>query len=271
MLRQRQKWVLLAIALIAFAGFLILGEREGASPPGGEDRSFWRGLLGAVGIKKEGVPGSEATRAPASSSTVVDPGAEKSRNLSSRAKRARLGGKAQGVPLARTPPMDPAVSRGLGLGDSGAPDARRQEPEGSWRSAGKPGFAGDVTGLGGQATLPAGGGGARTNEGESSPLIGTPEEDAASVDSEPRDCSPKIHHSLLDVGGNPSIFQTAAGSSLVNMFGERFNVGDAPAFILYFPESERGSGGALFDERYFVMIRGECIPDGEFLKSALRN
>jgi hypothetical protein len=91
------------------------------------------------------------------------------------------------------------------------------------------------------------------------------------------DCgAPSLKVIVVDVVAHPigrAAYEKPCGSDslvIAGGFVERFNIGDKPACVIYIPQTCRGSGVAIFEDRFVISVHGECIPDHEFLKIALR-
>lgn len=141
----------------------------------------------------------------------------------------------------------------------------------------KQSFTGDPTliagGAGGATPQSGGSGGeiaAASAEGEASADAGA--EDSANPSCP--DCgAPFVTTMVVDILTQP-IFESAfdatcSGPFFMGGHGEGFEIGGDPACVTFFPTTCRGSGVALLDERFFVTVRGECIPDRNFLKNIL--
>jgi hypothetical protein len=246
MLRNRNTLILAGAALVAFVVFLVFGAEE----RGAASREGSGGLLGWFG--KSGP--SDATPG------VSESGGEGSQVQGRKAREARRKLLQRKNAKKKEGPADPnllqRMTAGLGgLIPTGTPDASR---EGVLTQNFRGGSAGTVVRGGARRTNPAG-------------SVDDVEEPAS---TDPNQCgSPKIRKSVFDLQTHPQMraaFDVPSKSNLISQgFGERFTVGGGPAFVIYIPQSKRGSAGAIFDNRFLVTLSGECIPDRQFLKSLL--
>jgi hypothetical protein len=91
----------------------------------------------------------------------------------------------------------------------------------------------------------------------------------------PSNCGvPTIQKSVVDLQKSPLLraaFDVPSNSYLIRKgMGELFKIGDAPAFVILIPTTKRASAGAIFENRFLVLIKGQCIPDRQYLKALLR-
>jgi hypothetical protein len=91
------------------------------------------------------------------------------------------------------------------------------------------------------------------------------------------DCgAPSVKSTVADLATQPMMraaFDKPCGgeSLLINAgLGERFSISGSPACVVYIPQTCRGSGVAIFEDRFVVSVHGECIPNMEFLKEFLQ-
>lgn len=234
--------VLAGVGLAAFAVFLIVGW------VGGKDNSSGGGGAGIAASALGEKGGQDAS-----------PGREASRGLVVKKRPVRD----------RKKPADPALVKKLKV--PGKRFVATGPPVSPKDGIVKQSFSGDPTliaGGAGGATLQPGG-----SRGEGAGASAEAEAEESS-DAACPDCSaPFVTTMVVDLVTQP-IFQGAFESTcsspfFMGGFGEGFDIGGNPACISFFPTTCRGSGAALFDERFFVSLRGECIPDRDFLKNVL--
>jgi hypothetical protein len=246
---NRNNRILIGVALAAFLAFTVFSESGG---------SFWSRLLhsfsrGSAGSSRVapahvGAPGT--TAAPGGKEPKDDSGAPARGSL--RAKSAK-----KSDPTLRRPP-DPNLVRRLGGGEGLVPITPPQSlRDGIVRQT----FRASKGPVASGAPSASNGGGSTPTAPEPSP-------------SSPSNCGPAILSiTVIDLKKNPNLqraFDVPSLSPLIqNDLGERFQIGAAPAYVIYYPAAKTGSAGAIFDERFLVSIRGNCIPSRAFLKKQL--
>jgi hypothetical protein len=248
----RNIWILVGVAGIAFLVFLLLGRGENSSPTA--DGS---GILGVFRGGQEKASGSlgtsdTGTGETASGAAAAGGGRSPGAGLAGRSARQKAKGR-----VAADPDLVKRLQVGGGdlvpIGPASSPRAGLVQQF----------FRGGTPSSGPSGTVVAGGGGP-----DPAPA---PEPDT----QDKNDCgAPKVRKTIIDLQENPimhSVFNVPAASVMIdNGNGERFNIGDAPAYVIYIPRSKTGGGGAIFDNRFLVSIQGRCIPSREFLKSLLK-
>ena len=239
--------VLGGIGLAAFALFLIFGwVSDDDSGRGGQGAEF-------AGAGPGGEGGQDASL-----------GGDESRGRKSVLDKRPAGG--------RNKPADPALVKKLRV--PGGRFVATGPPFSPKEGIVKQFFTGDPT-------LVAGGAGGNTlqsgAESAAASAEGEASSDAAADDSDDASCpdcgTPFVTTMVANIVTQP-IFQgafeaTCSSPFFMGGFGEGFEIGGNPACVSFFPHSCRGSGAALFDGRFFVSIRGECIPSRNFLKDVL--
>jgi hypothetical protein len=258
---NRNNLILIGVALVAFLVFVVFSGGDGSSVGhgGGLWSRFLSGLTGGSagssgvappppvgelgtastsGMKKP--PGEAGSPAPG---TLRGKGAKKSTPKSGRAPDPnlvrRLGGSKDLVPA--TPPQSPregivrqrfTVSAGSQTQSMGGSDSASPNPE--------------------------------SNSSNESPNP-----------SDLNNCgSPVLNKAVIDVKLHPellSAFTVPYNSPFIRLGkGERFQIGDAPAYVIYINGTKSGTAGAFFDNQFVVSIMGRCIPNRQFLKAQLR-
>ncbi len=250
---SRNTWILVGVAAVAFGAFLLFGVGEDSSPSGvgsgflrlfrgGGERTAGEVTARSAAPGGPGLTGSELARRRAAAAAVAKR-LKKNRN--------RPGG-----------PPDPELLRRMQAGGGGlvATSPAQAPREGivqqSFR-AGKSGASGD------NGTVVNGG-------------AGTGEDDTG--DAGPQDPSkcgaPTVQKTVVDLQKTPLLraaFDVPSSSLLIKRgLGELFKVGDAPAFVILIPSTKSASAGALFDDRFLVLIKGKCIPNRQYVKALLR-
>jgi len=262
MLGNRTNLILLGVALAAFLAFVLFGGGGEFSP--GPGVGFWGRLFGG------------SIGGPAGSSGVAPPGVAPPVGALGTAPAAGTGGPAGGEfagksakkfsPKSRRPP-DPNLVRRLGGGANLVPSAPPESP--------REGIVQQTFTVARDVIAPKGQGGPNLlNVPTPEPTPEPTPTPAPTPPNPPKDCGmPKLRKSVIDLKLQPMmrpVFDVPYQSKFIQISGERFTIGDAPAYVIYFPQTKRGSAGAIFQERFIVSISGECIPSRGFLKAQLR-
>lgn len=238
---SRNLWILVGVGVVAFLGFVLF--------EGGEDGTSGGGGSGSLGLFRGG---GERSTGDVGAGSVVAGGrtpAEERRLAEARAKKRLMKSR----PGAGGPP-DPELLKRIQSGGGGlVATGPAQAPRGglvrqSFRGGMRVGSAGDGTQIAG----------------------GTGEDDPG----DPEDCgAPRIEKMVVDLQVRPEMrvaFDVPSQNDhMRNGLGERFSIGGAPAFVTLLP-NKNSSAGAIFDDRFLVLIRGRCIPSRAYVKALLR-
>ncbi len=247
MFRSRNLLLLLGVAVVAFAVFLWTGDRSDKEE--------------APNAVKRGASLMEGGRSAPAEAPSDQAAAEEERKkmvatLRARSRRALSGKPQESV----DPELLERLPRGAGsLVPAGPPESPREGiVQQSFRGSGE---------------ILAGAPASTGDEGKQSAPQDAEDERAGDC----RDCgAPSLKTTVADLSREP-IMRAAyekpcgADSLLIRAgFGERFTIGDAPACATYIPQTCRGSGVAIFDDRFVVSVHGECIPSLEYIKEVMR-
>jgi hypothetical protein len=253
MLRSRNLLLLLGVAGVAFAAFLWTGNRSGTEE-----------------VPTGGAPAGSLTEGGRSGQEGASPdqaAAEKERKRAVATLKARSRRAASGKPREVADPklLEQLQSSSRSLVPVGPAESPR---EGIVRQS----FTGSQEIRGGAAAS-SGEGQGTGDAGEESP----PEEAEDETAGECGDCgAPSLKTTVADLVVQPMMraaYEKPCGgeSLLINAgYGERFNIGDDPACVFYIPQTCRGSGVAIFDDRFVISVHGECIPSQQYLKTILQ-
>ncbi len=249
MLRNRSTLILGGAALVAFLAFLLVG-REG-------DRKADRnpGRPEAAGALQGGAsPGAAGARFAGAGDPAEVPGG----------KKTKFGGKKKLKP-------DPELvkklqAQGNLLIASGPPESPRP-------GIVQQSFTGSpvVRGGAGAGEQAAGG---TDGDGAGDGPDGDNEDPGDYEVACPNCQGPAVRTMVVDIAQLPAfsdaLEKTCSSSFLSAGYGERFEIGGGPACVIFVPQSCRGSGVALFEDRFFVTVSAECVPNRQYLKDVLQ-
>jgi hypothetical protein len=262
MFEKRNRIVLLGAALIAFALFILWGER-------GTD---------GEGTAREGQPKGQvvAEQSPAGAPEASADDAALQGGSQELAERLKAQGRKR--PPGAKP--DPELVKKLPVADAtfiaeGPPTSPREGIVEQRFSAAR-GTAARTASISATQVSPA----ERLPRGRDEPAdagSGPPAGDPGASDtgSTCPDCgAPSVKTTVIDLEANPwmrSGYDPPCKSAFYGLpYAERFDINGAPACVIRRPESCRGSGVALFEGRYAVTIQGECFPSLEYMKKFLK-
>ena len=248
---SRNSWILLGVAATAFLAFVLVeGGEQPFSNPGGS---------GILGLFRGGGERSGADVAGEGEGSGGIAGGE---GLARRKAAAAAVTKSQrGKPAG---PPDPELLKRMQAGGGGlvATGPVRAGRSGivtqSFRAGRRNASGGDGTEIAGGAAESGGG-----------------DDLAADDDPDPGKCGePRVNKTVIDTQAFPQMrnaFNLPALDPVIRKgWGERFKIGEAPAYVILVPGTKRASAGAFFDDRFLVLIRGECIPNRQYVKALLR-
>ena len=247
---NRNVWILAGVAGAAFLIFLLLGGGGSFSSPAGG--SGFIGLFrGGREEVRRGLAARDAGRGEVAPGAPAAAGGRWPGAGRSTQRKAKNGVPAADPDLVKR--MQAGGSNLVPVGPASSPRAGlvQQTFRGNARSS-KP-----------DGPVPGG----PEGPGEPPDVPGSPQD--------PNNCgAPKVRKMVVDLQVN-SLMRAAFdvpsnGFMIRNGMGERFNIGNAPAYLILSPWTKRMSAGAIFDDRFLVLLQGECIPDRKYVKALLR-
>lgn len=257
MFQKQSTLLFVGVALAAFVVFLLFGGPHGKSsaPVLEQERSGdVKGPAAAGGNAAQGVGRAAGAARPGGATEKKPGGKPKPAPDPELVKKLVVPEKlltASGPPESPRPGVVRQSFRGTGIVAGGAPVSRSP-------AAGRAGV-GAAGGSGGKAT-------------DSQPTAETGSSDGGGKTC-PNCDGPKVRTMIVDLQEIPLLqgaFEQTCSSTFVAGYGEQFQIQGDPACVVYFDGACRGSANALFDNRYWVTVTGECIPNREFLKAVIQ-